>query len=175
MALDLSALDTAAADDSGIWLPINHPKTGDPIGLELKVRSKNSDAVRAKSKRYISRLQSDRDFREKGKVDLDAAEAHRIEVLALCTVDWRSYDTDAAAQVYRPEICISKEWIPFSAAAVRDVYNNKGWSWLRAQVEAAADDESNFLPKGVPPSTGTLNTSSPLAAPPIWVTPGPTG
>ena len=169
---DLSTLNTTAADDSGIWLPINHPVSGDPLGLEFRVKSKNCDVVRAKAKRYISRLQTDRDFREKGKVDLDAAEAHRIEVLVMCTADWRYCDAlEAKPPVYRPDICIDKEWVSFSAAKVKEIYSQTGWAWLRAQVEAAAEDESRFLPQGVPLSTDTLNTSSLSAVPTIQKTP----
>ena len=163
---DLSSLDTAVADDGGIWLPIMHPKTGEPLSLEFRVRSKNSDAVRAKAKRYISRLQVDRGFREKGKVDLDVAEAHSIDTLVLCTVDWRDCtDVDAAVKTYRAEICISKEWVPFSAAKAREIYAHHGWSWLRAQVQAAAEDEANFLPQGETSFLNTQSTSSPSPAP----------
>ena len=163
---DLSSLDTAVADDGGIWLPIMHPKTGEPLSLEFRVRSKNSDAVRAKAKRYISRLQVDRGFREKGKVDLDVAEAHSIDTLVLCTVDWRDCaDVDATVKTYRAEICISKEWVPFSAAKAREIYAHHGWSWLRAQVQAAAEDEANFLPQGETSFLNTQSTSSPSPAP----------
>ena len=168
---DLSSLDTAVADDGGIWLPITHPKTGEPLSLEFRVRSKNSDAVRAKAKRYISRLQTDRDFREKGKVDLDVAEAHSIDTLVLCTVDWRDCaDVNAAVKTYRPEICINKEWIPFSAAKAREIYAHHGWSWLRAQVQAASEDEANFLPSGETSFANTPSTSSPSPVQPIRAT-----
>lgn len=169
---DLSSLNTAAADDSGIWLPINHPGTGEPVGIEFRVRSKNCDVVRAKAKRYISRLQTDRDFREKGKVDLDAAEAHRIEVLVMCTAAWRYCDAlEAKPRVYRSEIYVANEWVQFSAAKAKEIYMDSGWSWLFDQVEAAAKDEFNFLPQGVPLSTDTLNTSSLSAVPTIQKTP----
>lgn len=161
--LDLASLNTAAADDGGIWVEIKHPKTGEPTGIEFRVRSKNCNDVRVKSKRYMNRLQVDADFRTKGKVDLDVAEDHRTEVLVLCTLDWRSYESESEPRVYRAEIPINKNWVPFSASAARDVYENKGWSWLRAQIEAATEDGANFLPKAVPSSTGTLNTSSPSA------------
>lgn len=169
---DLASLDTSAADDGGIWLPIVHPATGEPLSLEFRIKSKNSDNVRAKAKRYISRLQTDRDFREKGKVDLDLAEAHRIDTLVLCTVDWRDGgDTDAPSRTYRPEICIDKNWVPFSAAKAREIYSRHGFAWLRAQVDTAAEDEANFLPKGEANSTSTQDTSSPSPVRPTVATP----
>lgn len=164
---DLATLNTAAADDGGVWVPINHPVSTDPLGVEFLVRSKNSDAVRAKSKRYISRLQTDRDFREKGKVDLDLAETHRIETLVLCTMGWRFCDNVGEP---RPEILLSGEWVAFSAARARALYEDHGFAWLRTQVEATAEDEANFLPKGVKPSTNTPATASPSPVQPIQTT-----
>lgn len=169
--MDLLALNTAAADNGGIWLPIKHPNTGDALGIEFRVRSKNSNLVRAKSKRYMERLQSSRDWREKQKVDMDQSEANVLEIAAICTADWRYRDPLSAETRYRPEIQIGPDWFAHSHEKAREIYNDIGWSWLFVQVDNFAKEESNFLPQGVPLSTDTLNTSSLSAVPTIQKTP----
>ena len=159
--MDLSSLNTAAADEGGVEFVPLHPATREPLDMTIKLRSANCESVRRKARALLKRLQSNPEFRKDGPIDPEFAEAQAIDRLITCTVSWSGVVYNGAA-------------LDCAAENARRIYGDPGLRWLRDQVSAFVEDQTNFLPKAVPSSTGTpsacSNSLAPKTEPPSTIT-----
>lgn len=150
--MDLSTLNTARLDEEGAVFIPRHPDS--PYGkldIEILLRSSNCATVRAKSRAFMTALQTDPDYKKTGAMDSEQIERHGTETLVACTVGWKN-------------VMIGGKEFAYSPANARSIWGDPGWAWLRQQAQAFIAEAANFLPKDAPASTPTLSASSSLPA-----------
>jgi len=127
--IDISDLRTDRADD-GEWLELEHPKTGAPTGIKIKLLGVDSDAYNKQSRKNQDRRLKKRKF----KVTSDELENENIELLVMITKEWESMIENGQP-------------VEFNVSNVRRIYGDKKYSWIREQVDEFAGDRNNFLGK----------------------------
>lgn len=126
MTISLDQLNTSKAADEGVWMELDHPVTGEPIDMHLKLLGSDSETYKK-----TLRKQQDRHLK-KGIRNLrsEQVEADTIELLVNCTVDWRNVEE------HGEEISCTKE-------NIRHVY--KSYDFVKEQARDFVEDRSNFL------------------------------
>lgn len=126
MTYSLDQLNTAKTADEGVWMEIEHPVSGEPIDMHLKMLGSDSETY----KKTI-RKQQDRHLK-KGLRQLksEQVEADTIELIVSCTLDWRNVEENGQ------ELDCTKE-------NVRHVY--KTYDFVKEQAREFVEDRSNFL------------------------------
>jgi hypothetical protein len=124
--MDLASLDTGKNSDEGVWMELESPKDGEPLGMHIKVLGKDS-------KEYKSQIRKNNDKKlKKGfrNLKFEKIETEEIELLTACTADWKG-------------VVYNGEELEFSRENVRWLY--KTYSWAKEQVDEFIGDRSNFL------------------------------
>lgn len=139
--MDLLTLDTKAHAQAGAVLSLEHPATGEPVGVEINLMGSDSEAFRGK-KRELERARADklRRARSRSAVDLSTTDNESCALLAACTTGWTGVEK-------------GKKEIPFSVQAAEEIYMEL--PWIREQVDAFVGDRANFLPKESPKQPST--------------------
>lgn len=156
--MDLSTLNTARLDEDGAVFVPRHPETHQKLDISIRLRSSNCATVRAKSRAFMTALQTDREFKRTGIMDAEQVDRHGTEVLVACTVGWENVTRNGEA-------------LACNDANARAVWSDPGLTWLRAQAQEFIAEAANFLPKDAPASTPTLSASSSLPAQPTALSP----
>jgi hypothetical protein len=111
---------------------------GNPTGVVFEVAGPEHPERKriqfAQSRKAMARYQ------KTGKIDLpdpEEAEAMKLEALAAYTLGWKNYTDDDGVPV------------PFSKAAVTELYRDPEMAWLVAQVDAAIGDKDIFIQRSV--------------------------
>lgn len=156
--MDLSTLNTARLDEDGAVFVPRHPASQQKLDFSIRLRSSNCTAVRAKSRAFMTSLQTNPDFKKTGIMDAEQIDLHGTEVLVACTIGWEN-------------VTIGGETLVCNAANARAVWSDPGLTWLRAQAQEFISEAANFLPKGAPASSPTLSASSSLPAQPTALSP----
>jgi len=125
--IDISQLRTDKADD-GEWLELEHPKTGQPLGIRIKLLGVDSDVYQKQVRKNNDRRFKKRRF----KLTADEVEAENVELLVAVTKEWENMIEHGQP-------------VEFNAANVRRIYTDKKYSWIREQVDEFAGDRANFL------------------------------
>jgi len=130
--LDLAALDTKKGAEEGFQLELRHPKSGDPIGIWIRVLGADSDTyqelLRELERRHAEILK--RNMRASLSAEERRAEA--LELLAAATRGWSD------------KMIVDGSMLGFSPDAARKLYAR--FPWIREQVDAGVHDRGNFLP-----------------------------
>jgi hypothetical protein len=126
MTYSLDQLNTAKAADEGKWLELEHPVSGEPLDMHLKLLGSDSDAYKK-----TMRKQQDRHLK-KGlrKLTSEQVEADSTELIVSCTVDWKNMQENG-------------DDLEFTKENVRRVY--KTYDFVREQAREFVEDRSNFL------------------------------
>lgn len=124
--IDLKSLNPKARANDGAWVEIR--LDGEPIGLDIKVRGRFSDAFekisRDAQRRAAAEFKKTKEFH---LPDPEDTEQKRMDVALACTIDWRGESAPGE----------------FSADAARDLYTRH--VWILEQVDRAIMEDARFL------------------------------
>jgi hypothetical protein len=160
----LKDLSTALASDQGIDVEFHHPASGEPIGMVWHVLGSDSqdylDAERKVHNRQVEHGKRTRDF--SAGLTHEQQEAARIDKMAVCVKSWKEKAGDGWKPTLEYEPGVELEC---TTENVRKILKDRGFFWLRAQVQEAMDRPANFLPKRPaslqPQPNSGLNMTSP--------------
>jgi hypothetical protein len=149
--IDLASLDTATASDADAKVPILHPTSKEPIGINIKVLGKHSTIFRELVRERINnRIKMESQAAKRGKtVDprtAEQVEQEALEMLVACTMDWETEIKNEKGEIVetKPTVFFEGQHLPFSAQNALLVYSRM--LWMREQVDNAIGDLENFIP-----------------------------
>lgn len=122
--IDLATLDTGVNANQGVELELEHPKTGEPMGIFITVAGRDSKVWR----RAIGDI-ADRNKSRTRTPDMVYRED--IELTARCTLGWRNMVVDGQP-------------LDFSFANAKAIYER--FAWIKEQADNFKDNRANFLP-----------------------------
>jgi len=126
MTVDLSQFDTKKTSEEGVWVEIENPIDGEPLGIHFKILGSDSEV-------YNKQIRKNKDKMMKQgmrNIKSENLEVEEIELLVACTVDWDN-------------IVDNGEKLECTKENVRYVYKN--YPWIKDQVDDFIGDRSNFL------------------------------
>lgn len=127
MAFDLNSLNGLSdAQEQGTEVEITHPKTGEPLGIIVKVAGPDSK----KQKKARSAVLQDRIDKKIRRITGDQLEAEAISMTASSIISWSGIEIDGKA-------------VEFSADNAVMVLTR--WPFIREQIQSVSDDRSNFI------------------------------
>lgn len=129
MTVDLSRLDTSKTSESGVWMEIENPSTGEPLGIKFKVLGMDSKAYRDHQRKTQDR-NIKKGFRGLKQLKSETIENDKIELISACTVDWENV-------VYAGEV------LDCTRENCRWLY--KQYTWIFDQIDEFIGDRGNFL------------------------------
>ena len=129
MTVDLSQLDTSKTSESGVWMEIENPSTGEPLGIKFKVLGMDSKAYRDHQRKTQDR-NIKKGFRGLKQLKSETIENDKIELICACTVDWENV-------VYNGEV------LDCTRENCRWLY--KQYTWIFDQIDEFIGDRGNFL------------------------------
>jgi hypothetical protein len=128
--MDLATLDIGPKQEEGVDVPIRHFKTGEPIGLTIRVAGYDSERVKKARRREADEAVDDR----RRKFKAAQAEESGLNIIAATVVSWR-FDKDVTIDGKQPA-CTPEE--------VKRLFRR--FPWMAEQCEAVAGDRAAFLP-----------------------------
>jgi hypothetical protein len=156
----LNDLNTKSAADAGIDIELFHPASGVPLGITITMHGSDSqaytDAERKISNRQREHAKRTRDF--SAGLDYDQQQAALVERMTACFIGWsekgkKTIELDAGI-----ELEATKE-------NFRKLITDRGFFWLRQQVQTGMDNVTNFLPNvrtsSAPQQNGASVTTDP--------------
>lgn len=147
---DLGAIDTVSAMDEGAEFEVKHPVTGKGVGIFITVLGKHSQVFRD-----IVDERNDRRTKEAAARAISGEEApmtsaeevhsRAVELIAACTIAWRSETRSPKGEVLKnePVIVIRGEKLDFNIANVVKLYN--GFPNILEQADRAVGDFGLFI------------------------------
>lgn len=140
---DLASLDLAQACDNPYEFELEHPATGDGLGIFLSVVGAESATfqafVRAEgNKARRRRMESERRGKDE-PVTIEAEESALISAVSACLTGWRTV-TDGKSE---PVIVWGDRRLEFTADNARDVLRH--FRWMVPQVNKATGDLTHFI------------------------------
>lgn len=127
---DLASLDTVSRCEAGTELELTHPATGDGLGVYLTLAG-----VDSKTWRKAATAMGEKRAGKRGKITADDITAGGIEILARCTLSWRSSD--------KATVRVDGEELTCSLDNARKLYTR--FPWAREQADTWASDRANYL------------------------------
>jgi len=124
--MDLAKLDTLSPANEGVWMELEHPVTGEPLGIKIKVAGVDSDYYR----KEMRRQQNKRLKKGIRTISAEELENEVIELLVACTLDWEGIEYEGKVLECNKE-------------NARMIY--KKFPWIREQVDNFINDRANFL------------------------------
>lgn len=129
MTVDLNTLDTSKASETGVWMEIENPSTGEPLGIKLKVLGMDSKAYQDQQRKTQDRNMK-KGFRGLKQLKSETIENDKTELICACTVDWDNVVYDGETLDCTRENC---RWL------------YKSYRWIFDQVDEFIGDRGNFL------------------------------
>jgi hypothetical protein len=127
MSFDLSDLGGLSdAQEAGIDVSITHPKTGEPLGIVIKVAGPDSK----KQQKARTAVLNDRVEKKIRKVTGDRLTEEATSLVANSILGWSGVEIDGAA-------------VPFTVENAVMVFTR--WPFIREQVQSVSDDRANFI------------------------------
>ena len=124
--MELTQFDVVSPANEGVWMNLEHPVTGEPLEVKIKLAGIDSDYY----KKELRRQQNKRFKKGFRKMNAEELESETIELLVACTLDWDGVELEGQALECNPE-------------NVRKVY--KQFPWIKEQVDNFINDRANFL------------------------------
>jgi hypothetical protein len=141
--MDLEKLNTVAGAQAGFEMELLHPGKHSSTGIFIKVLGRDSEEFRrfqnAQSRSRVDKAQ--RLNATRINISLEGLEKETIELLAVCTVSWRTVE----GVDEKPVVKIKGEALECSKENAVRLYTE--YPWVREQVDAAVMDRANFLPR----------------------------
>lgn len=134
---DLATFDSLTeAQEDGIDVHIEHPGTGEPLGITIRVAGPDSERQRKAYRRLgEKRLRAGRK-----KLTTEEMEEDAFELLARSLISW----------TFAPGVTIGGEVPAFDVDAAKGLFRR--FPWIREQVDMAAGSRAGFL-KSSPPTS----------------------
>lgn len=126
---DLASLDAlTAAQEDGIDVPIEHPVSGDPLGITIRVAGPDSQRQRKAYRRMLdARMRSG-----KRRIEPEEAEGETLLYLARTLIGW----------TFSSGVTIDGEVPEFSVDAAVSLFRR--FPFIREQIDAAAASRAGF-------------------------------
>jgi len=124
--MDLTQFDVVSPANEGVWMNLEHPVTGEPLDVRIKLAGIDSDYY----KKELRKQQNKKFKKGFRKLSAEELEADTIELLVACTLDWEGVELEGQALECNPE-------------NVRKIY--KRFPWIKEQVDNFINDRANFL------------------------------
>lgn len=121
---DLATLDTTALGDTGADMTVEHPSTGEALGIVITLAGRDSSTYRRAQDALARKMQTRR------KPSFEDMRAEGVELLARCTLRWQG-------------VVDGGEAIPCTVENARALYLK--YPWLREQVDTFIADRGNYL------------------------------
>ncbi|OGU13874.1 MAG: hypothetical protein A2076_13180 [Geobacteraceae bacterium GWC2_53_11] len=147
----LASLNTGAVANKGRAIALLHPSHQTPIGIRFYALGFDSK----EAKRILREQENDRLAKQKknrGKLYLPTAEEteeNGINLLVGLTTGWDEDIVDDEGKVtgVRDEIELNPgQLVKFSPDAVRAIYKDLGFSWIKEQMDIEIGERRDFLP-----------------------------
>lgn len=147
----LAQLNTGEAANRGKAVALLHPSTQVPLGIRFFVLGSDSkEYKRIQRKQQTTLLEKQKKSRRGLYLQTpEELEANALEVLVGLTTGWEEDVRNEQGEVtgIRAEIELNVgEFVPFSPEAVKRIYEDLGYSWVREQIDAEIGDRRDFLP-----------------------------
>jgi hypothetical protein len=127
MAFDLNDLSGLSdAQEAGIDVSITHPKTGEPLGIVIKVVGPDSK----KQAKARTAVLNDRVEKKIRKITADRLTEEATSMVANSVLSWTGVEIDGAV-------------VPFTVENAVMVFTR--WPFIREQVQSVSDDRANFI------------------------------
>lgn len=142
----LSALNTGENANKGRAIDLLHPATQVPIGIRFFVLGSDSkEFKRITRKQQAEMLEKQKKTRRGVYMPTpEEREQNELELLTAMTIGWEEVAADGTV---RGEIELNDgEFVPFTPEAVKKIYSDNGFSWIREQIDSEIGDRSDFLP-----------------------------
>ncbi len=156
--MPLQDFNTRQIADEGIDIPIHHPVTGLPLGIVITMLGSDSqvymDAVRADSAARLARARKTRDM--SAGLAPEELEASLVARMTACFLGWQEEgqaENTIEIEPGRP--------LPGTRENFRTIIEDRGFFWLRQQIQQEMDDVANFLPQpqaGSSPPQSSVST-----------------
>jgi hypothetical protein len=148
----LANLNTSEIANKGRAVDLLHPIQQIPIGIRFYLLGFDSkEAKRILREQETIRLEKQKKSRRGLYLSTpEETEANGLDLLVGLTTGWDEDITDAEGKVIgvRLEIELKEgQLVPFSPEAVREIYKDLGFSWIKEQVDADIGDRKDFLPQ----------------------------
>ena len=148
----LNSLNTRSAADAGIDIDLFHPASGEPLGIVITMKGSDSqeyiDAERKIATRQKDLAKRTKDFA--AGLDYDLQQAALVEKMAACFVGWKEKLEDGG---FKPTIELNPgQELEATKENFKRLIKDRGFFWLRQQVQQGMDSVTNFLPKSPAPS-----------------------
>ena len=148
----LNDLNTKAAADAGIEIEIFHPANGESLGIVITMKGSDSqeylDAERKIAGRQKELAKRTKDFA--AGLDYDLQQAALVEKMTACFVSWKERVPVELGEPekFKPTIKLA-EGVELEATKdnFKKIIKDRGFFWLRQQVQQGMDSVTNFLPK----------------------------
>jgi hypothetical protein len=141
---DFQQLDTSDASEQGVWAPVLHPVTRQPVpGAELLIASYDSEHAK-EQKRKIQKRRA-----RTAEITPEDVEQDALDIVCSVVLDWRGIGWQGEELRFGPtnrKMLLTRE------------------PWLRRFVDAAAQETQRFLPPSSPTPSPSLNTSGDSAS-----------
>lgn len=139
-SFDLASIDTVAACNKGFEIELKHPVTQEPLGIFWTVLGSDSDVFRDYLREVTNeKIRKEAMAKKRGRdVEVDTVEVSEeraIELLTVCSVNWRSTD--------KPTITFKDAELEFNVPNVKKVLT--GLPWIRKQIDEGIGDLENFM------------------------------
>lgn len=152
---DIGRLDTSTASDKGASIPIVHPVTKEPVGINIHILGRHSSTFRELVRERINkRVKAEAMAARRGKPlepkTAEEAEREAVEMLMACTTGWETeifhIDEKGNRVIDKvvPTIKFGEQRLEFSPANAATVYTKI--LPIREQVDDAIGDLENFIP-----------------------------
>lgn len=138
--MDLGLLDTVSACEKSVEIELQHPATGEPLGVFIAIKGKDCPEAtrleRARANKNIQKMQAGKQF----SMTVESQEDYEVELLTVCTTGWRSGDV--------PSITYNSKPLEFNVPNCLMLYRSRPWA--RNQIEAAHRDIGLFFQENSP-------------------------
>ena len=124
--MELTQFDVVSPANEGVWMNLEHPVTGEPLEVKIKLAGVDSDYY----KKELRRQQNKRFKKGFRKMNAEELESETIGLLVACTLDWEGVELEGQALECNPE-------------NARKIY--KRFPWIKEQVDNFINDRANFL------------------------------
>ena len=147
----LASLNTSETANKGRAVELSHPATQTTIGIRFYVMGADSAEFK-RIQRDQETVRMAKQKRMRGGYYFNTpeeSEANALDLLVGLTTGWDEdiKDTSGAVTGVRKEIELNEgEFIPFSKDAVRSIYADLGFSWIREQIDSEMVNRRDFLP-----------------------------
>lgn len=135
MSFKINSIKDAQTAD----IELKNPETGAPLGATITLMGPEHPT--RKGLEFARQRELRKGLQKTGKVQLGDPvedEEDAINELVAITTGWTGITNDDDVA------------IPFSAGAARDLYNQEGLGWLRAQLFTAKNERERFIKSSAP-------------------------